>query len=232
MKTIGILGGMGPRATADFNQRIISICQEKYKAKKDSDFPPIIIYEVPLKGFDETGIKDSKKVLNSLKKGIRTLEEGKVDFIVIDCNTVHLYIDELRKITKKPIISILEEVYKKTKKYKILGLLASQTTVNKQIYEKVFKNKKIIHPNKEQEKIITSTILNVMAGENSKKDYEKLKKIIQFFIEKEAQAIIIGCTELSIPLRNKKFKIPLIDSTECLANVAIEKSLKTRDSKI
>jgi len=226
MKTIGILGGMGPRATADFNQRIIEICQKRYNARKDSDFPPLIIYGFPVKGFDKTGIKNSKKVLNSLKKGIKILEKNKIDFIVIDCNTAHLYINKLRKLTKKPIISIIEEVYKKTKKYNAFGLLASQTTINKGVYEKVFRDKKIIHPNKKQERSVTLVISNVMAGKNNEKDYEKLKKIMQDFSKKGAQAIIIGCTELSILLRNKKFKIPLLDSTEILANAAIEKSKK------
>lgn len=226
MKTVGILGGLGPESTADFNQRLISICQKKYNATKDYEYPPIIIYEVPIKEFDERGIENSTKVFNALKKGIKTLEKNKVNFIVIDCNTVNYYIDKLRKITKKPIISIIEEVLKeaKNKKYKVLGLLSSQTTVDKRIYDKIFTKAKIdvIHPTKQQQKVITSSILRVVGGKDNKKDVTNLRKIIKDMKQRGAQAIIIGCTELSIPIRNQKFKIPILDSTEILANSAIK----------
>lgn len=227
MKTIGVLGGLGPEATADFNQRLISICQKKYESVQDYEFPPIIIYEVPIKDFDEKGIENSVKVFNALKKGIKLLEKDKVSFIVIDCNTVHCYINKLRKITKIPIVSIIEEIFKKVKgKYKTVGILGSQTTIDKKIYDKVFNKIRIIYPTKQQEKIITSVILNVMGGKINKKEVSNLKKIIDNMKKKGAKAIIIGCTELSIPVRNHEFKIPIFDSTEILANVAIKKALK------
>ena len=136
MKTIGIIGGLGPEATVYLNQRIISICQEKYRAVEDYDFPPIIIYEVAIRDFDEKGIENSKKVLSALSKGIKVLEKSNVDFIIIDCNTVHYYISNLRNKSKLLIISIIEEVLKKSKikKYKTIGILGSQTTINKKIY--------------------------------------------------------------------------------------------------
>jgi len=226
MKTIGILGGLGPESTADFNQRLVSICQNKYKAVEDYEFPPIIIHEVPIKSFDEKGIENSIKVFNALKKGIKRLEESKVSFIVIDCNTVHCYIDRLRKLTKLPIISIIEEVLKevKKKKYKLVGLLGSQTTIDKGVYDKVFSKAKIdiIHPKEKEKKIITSVIFRVMGGKNNKTDIAKLRKIIQNMRKRGAEAIIIGCTELSIPLRDQKFEIPILDSTEILANATIQ----------
>ena len=47
-KTIGILGGMGPEATAELYKRIVQICQRDFGAKYDSDFPTIFIYSMPL----------------------------------------------------------------------------------------------------------------------------------------------------------------------------------------
>src|SRR3989338_6835870 len=119
MKTIGVLGGMGPEASATFYNMIINICHKKYNAQQDTDYPPMIIYSLPLEGFDETGIVDQEKVLRQLIKGIKVLESSGSDFIVIACNTVHCFIDELRKNVKIPILSIIEETSNKLKLDKI-----------------------------------------------------------------------------------------------------------------
>ena len=156
MKTIGVLGGMGPEASATFYNMIINICHKKYNAQQDTDYPPMIIYSLPLEGFDETGIVDQEKVLRQLIKGIKVLESSGSDFIVIACNTVHCFIDELRKNVKIPILSIIEETSNKLKLDKInsVGLLASETTFQLDIYgENLNKNHiKVINPSKEKQK--------------------------------------------------------------------------------
>lgn len=57
-KKIGVLGGMGPGSSANFYYKIIHYCQKKYQAVQDTDFPPLIIYSLPLSEFDESGIVD------------------------------------------------------------------------------------------------------------------------------------------------------------------------------
>jgi len=223
MKTIGIIGGLGPRATSEFHNLLISICEKKYNAIQDSDYPPIIIYEVPIKGFDQKGIDNNKKVLEALKKGITTLENANVDFIVIDCNTVHLFIDALRKSTKIPILSIMEEIVKIVKlKYKKVGLLGSQTTIEKGLYDKYLTEIEIIHPTAVQEEKITKIILKVMGGTNTKDEKNEIQSIIREMKSKGAEAIIIGCTELSIVVKHELFDIPIIDSSEVLANKTVD----------
>src|SRR3989338_4022705 len=72
-KKIGILGGMGPEASADFYCKIIQYCQEKYDAVQDTDYPSIVIYSLPLYGFNESGITDKNLVLKQLIHGIEIL---------------------------------------------------------------------------------------------------------------------------------------------------------------
>ena len=73
MKTIGVLGGMGPEASADFYQRVIAIFQKQFGAVQDTDYPPMLIYSLPLTGFDETGIVDATVVLGQLIAGVQKL---------------------------------------------------------------------------------------------------------------------------------------------------------------
>ncbi|MCD4705270.1 hypothetical protein K8R66_04310, partial [bacterium] len=68
-KTIGILGGMGPSASANLYKKIIELAQKELQAEQDTDYPPMVIYNLPLFGFDETGIVDEELVQDQLIKG-------------------------------------------------------------------------------------------------------------------------------------------------------------------
>ncbi|VVB74784.1 Uncharacterised protein [uncultured archaeon] len=59
-------GAWDPGASSDFYSKLIKHAQEKYNAVQDTDYPPIIIYSLPLFGFDETGIVDEELVKNQL----------------------------------------------------------------------------------------------------------------------------------------------------------------------
>ena len=109
MKTIGVLGGMGPAASATLYANMIEYAQSKYNAVQDTDYPPIIIYSLPLSGFDETGITDENLVKKQLIKGVQILEDAGCDSIVIACNTVHVFHDDMQKAVTIPVLHIVEE---------------------------------------------------------------------------------------------------------------------------
>ncbi|HZX10852.1 MAG TPA: aspartate/glutamate racemase family protein, partial [Acidobacteriota bacterium] len=94
-KKIGILGGMGPEATADFYLRIIRIFQKKYGAIYDSDFPEILIINLPIPDVVENP-KEEDKVREMLINAVKKLEKSGADFIAIPCNTVTYYISEMK----------------------------------------------------------------------------------------------------------------------------------------
>ena len=123
LKKIGILGGMGPEASANLYKLIIRLSQEKYDAKQDPDYPPMIINSIGLRGFDETGITNEDLVLEQLISENNVLYKAGCSFIVMACNTIHYFIDELRKNSKIPIISIIEETVKNIKQDNINKIL-------------------------------------------------------------------------------------------------------------
>jgi aspartate racemase len=139
-KTIGVLGGMGAAASADFYQSLVKIAQKKYGAENDDDFPAIWIYNLPITGFDETGFVDEESVKQQLITSVKKLESAGSDFIVIPCNTVHYFYKEMSESIKIPIISILEATALAVKKagFKKVGLLNSQSTKNYHLYENIF----------------------------------------------------------------------------------------------
>ena len=221
MKTIGVLGGMGPEASSVFYQMIIDISHEKYKAVQDTDYPPMIIFSLALKGFDERGIVNEKQVLSQLIEASKRLERSGSDFIVITCNTVHHFIEDLRKNVKIPILSIIEEVAKEINKDKIktVGLLASESAIELDVYGRILKKNGInfIIPNNKEQKIVTQAILNVMTGKDLEKDKKELIEIINKMGLNGAKGVILGCTELPLIISEKSNKMKAYDTLKILA---------------
>jgi len=228
MKAIGIIGGMGPEASALFYQMIIDVCRKKYNAIQDIDYPPIFICSIPLYGFDETGIIEEKLILRQLLQGIRKLEQAKSDFVVIACNTVHYFIEELRKNAKIPILSIVEETLQKLKSEGVtkIGLLASESAYRLKTYNGVFDKHKIevVIPSKTGQKVITKVILNVMAGNSSEKDKEILLSLIDKMKNRHVEAIVLGCTEIPLVFDGKHSPLKAFNTLEILAESAVERS--------
>jgi aspartate racemase len=219
---IGILGGMGPGASCNLYSKMIDICQKKYSAVQDTDYPEMIIYSIGLEGFDETGIVDAKLVLNQLVKGIGLLNNAGADFIVMACNTVHCFIDELREISKAPILSIVEETAKQVKKAKVssVALLASETTYKMKLYDSVFENHGVKFSVPDNKQVPTKAILEVMSGNVSEKTKDELLFLINSF---DTGAIVLGCTELPLAVSQKDTPIKVFDSLHILAESALEK---------
>ncbi len=226
-KTIGILGGMGPAASASMVQRILAYCQQHFHAVQDTDYPPILLYSMALEGFDESGIVDKEKVLLQLIQGVKVLEQGGSSLIVIACNTVHLFLNELRKEVSIPILNIVEETIKRAKDLKVekVALLASQTTLQQQLYHLLLDKENIFcsFPAGTHYQDITDLILDVMSGSIQQQHKKKVVSIMHD-ISEGADAIILGCTELPLAIsqQDAKENIMILDSLQILAEEAVK----------
>lgn len=108
-KKIGILGGMGPEALSDMYMAICKYYQVNFGAKYDKDFPPMIMYSVPIPDVVES-IENEQETLVTLIEAAKTLQEDNCDFIVIACNSVQFLLDEIRNKITVPVIGIAEMV--------------------------------------------------------------------------------------------------------------------------
>ena len=229
-KSIGVLGGMGPEASANLYSKIIKYAQNEYGAVQDFDYPPVIIYSLPLFGFDETGIVDEKLVKKQLIEGVKKLELAGCDIIIIACNTVHTYFDEMQASVKVPIFNIIEETKKRVEKlgYKKIGLFASESTNKLELYQKRFadSNIEIISPNPEQQQILNRVIEHVMGGNQKIEDVILLKEIARDYIRQGAEAIVMGCTEIPLAINQSHTDIKLFDTIEIIVQSAVDYSLE------
>jgi len=225
-KTIGILGGMGPEATADLYMKIVKICQMKYGAKYDSDYPQIVINSIPIPDVVEAERIDD--VYPYLVTGMKTLETAGADFIVIACNTVQFLVSRLSKEVSIPIIGIPEETLTVAKSYgfKKIGLLATKNTIKMKTFDKEAEKfgMSILIPTFEQQNKITDVIMNILAGNKTDQYKLTLQQIIEELISKGAEAIVIGCTDLPLIINNNGSKVLLLDTTEVLAQASVRES--------
>ncbi len=226
MKNIGILGGMGPEASAYAYKYIIAEVQNQFRPGSESDYPPIVIYNLPLKGLDDTGIKDGDGIASQLIEGVHLLENAGCDFVIIPCNSVHVCYDEVVASCTVPILHIVDEVRKEINKrnYSRVGLLATETTNTSGLYDTYLENISLRKLNSKDQQILNSIIGRVSRGEKNDSDFEVIKYFVDCFVNASAEAVILGCTELGLLVDMLPVSISIIDSNHVLAKSAVQKA--------
>jgi aspartate racemase len=226
-KIIGILGGMGPEATIDLFYKIIKFTP----AEKDQDHLRIIIDNNPKIPDRTTAILGKgEDPLPALQETARNLEKAGADFIIIPCNTAHRFLPSIQESVKIPILNMIEETAKETQKkipsIKKVGLLASIGTYKTEIYHQQFKkfNIEVISPEEKDKEEVMKAIYAVKAGDLSNEVKGNILKIAQKLIDKGAEVIIAGCTEIPLILKEGDVPVPTIDPTQVLAEAAVQKA--------
>jgi len=223
---VGILGGMGPEASVYFYHLLIQIAQEKYKAVQDTDYPPVVIYNMPLDDFDETGIRDSESVRAQLVTGVQKLEAFGARYIVIACNTVHRFHAEMQAAVSVPVLNIVSETAAEALRrgYKKVVLLTSEDTNRSGLYRDACEKiglATISVGNEEQQKL-NEIILHVMAGTQGPADVRTADEILKR-IEANADAVLLGCTELPLAIREGDLDIPVLNSNRVILEAVLAK---------
>lgn len=226
MKTIGIIGGMGPLATADLYTKIINFTV----AEKDQEHVPVIIDSNPkIPDRTEYILHGGESPLPEIVKSIRRLEAAGCDFLIMPCNTAHHIINEIKATTKIPFINMMEETVKiVARDYpgETVGLLATDGTAKSGAYHKYFEpvGIKVLIPIKHQEDVMDYIYQGIKTG-NLEKDLKGLELAIQEMEALGATIFILGCTELSaVSNRIRSMKEAFLDPLEILAVTAIREA--------
>ena len=213
-KVLGIIGGMGPEAAVKFLQNL----QRHISAGTDQDYPKIILYnnsKIP----DRTQfiLGNGPNPLDEILKTGRTLQNAGADVICMPCITAHIFIDILRNSLTVPIIDILEETNRQIQFNKrSIGILSTTGAINARLFHKYFNNNLIIPDLTLQEKYVMKAIYNIKGGE-----YIESKKLLlrvgKELILSGADAILLGCTEIPLVLKEGDLGILTIDPLDVVA---------------
>jgi aspartate racemase len=219
LKSVGILGGMGPACSGHFFDVLVRKLNES-GVQQDSDFPEIIHYSVPLPDWNETGFaikskKGNERIIKALQDYVLKLTQMGVEMIAIPCNTIHFMYEEMKSGTSVPILNLLEETgqYAKNHGFNKIAVFGSRSTRDLGLYD--FLNP--IKANDDEQVLIDNLIESVMFGKQTPEDKYLFKKLIEYRFSNGADAVVLGCTELPLLIEQKDTHVPLINTTEILA---------------
>ena len=226
-KTIGILGGMGPEATAYFFNLII-----KYTlAEKDQDHIPVIIYNNPkIPPRTDALLQKGPSPVPLLRQGLKMLDRAGADFIVMPCITAHAFLSQIAAKEKIHLLNILEEALAYTQKkipgLRRAGLIASTGSVKSGLFDQTFSKAgiTIIKPLARQQEKIMAAIFGkkgIKAGFTSGRPKRLILEAAQWLIQSGAQAVIAGCTEVPLVLQERDLPVPLIEPLRIAAEASI-----------
>jgi aspartate racemase len=222
MKTIGIMGGMGPMATVDLMKKIILATP----ASKDQEHIPMLVdnnSQIPdrTKAIMGQGASPAPEMVKTAKR----LMMAGADFIIIACNTAHYFLPEILPQISIPVLSIIDVTTNSAleKGFKSVGLLATTGTVSTGLYQKKLEASGIqcITPSADKQHLIDDMIYQGVKANNENYDTRAVKELLAEMQNAGAEAFILGCTEVPVAVSMYKLQGEFIDATDELAKAAI-----------
>ncbi|MFC2161703.1 aspartate/glutamate racemase family protein [Acidobacteriota bacterium] len=226
-KTIGILGGMGPEATAYMYSLII----KHTEVEKDQDHIRTFIYSNPeIPPRTDAIMKQGLSPVPFLMEGIRRLKDAGADFVIVPCVTAHYFLPEVFEQIDIPFLSLLDESLNWAKDnipgLKKVGLISSTGTLASNLFQNLFGQagmELLTLEDKDQQRIMAAIFGpgGIKAGFTSGPAKIDIVRAAKKLAAGGAEAVIAGCTELPLVLKAADISVPLIEPMEILAKKSI-----------
>jgi aspartate racemase len=226
MKTLGIIGGLGPESTIDYYQRIIALYRER---TRDGSYPEFIINSVNLsKGLDFMDADNLTGMADYLLEAIGKLARAGADFGLISANTPHIVFNEVAPRSPIPLISIVEAtcMAAKSRQLNRLALFGTRYTMQADFYPKVLSREGIalvVPERDDQDYLHEKYFSELVPGKFLPETRAGLLAIIDHMKEKsDIDGVILAGTELPLILRGPEHNgIPFLDTTQIHCEAAL-----------
>ena len=230
MKTLGMIGGLGPESTIDYYQRIIALYRER---TRNGSYPEFIVASVNLrKGLDFMDANDLAGMADYLLQGISKLARAGADFGLISANTPHIVFDDVASKSPIPLISIVEATCAaaKTRNLKRLALFGTRYTMKATFYPKVFAREgiELLVPEPNDRDYIHDKYMNeLVPGKFLAETRSGLLAIVDRMKAKsDIEGVILAGTELPLILRDPAHnRIPFLNTTKIHVEAAVTEML-------
>jgi len=230
MKTLGIIGGLGPESTLDYYGKVIALYRQR---TGDGSYPQFIINSINLKkGLDFMDANNLPGMADYLVEEIEKLILAGATFGLISANTPHIVFDEVASRSSIPLISIVEATCTavKAKKLKRLALFGTRYTMQATFYPKVFSREgiELLLPGPDDQTYIHDKYLNeLVSGKFLPATRAGLLAIVdRMKASSNIDGVILAGTELPLILRDSEHNgIPLLDTTKIHCEAAVTEML-------
>ena len=224
---LGVLGGMGPLASAHFMVRLTQLTP----ASSDQEHIPAILWSDPrvpdrIAGRAGTGPDPLPWLLN----GVNGLRKAGCDAIVIPCNTAHAWHRELVEAAGVPIPHIVDAAAADLRdlgvKGGVIGLMGTQTTLDLRLYQDRLAQQgwNCLLPDDDQMRTKVLPAIAQVKVNKLAEAYEPLAEVVNSLGARGAAAVVLGCTEIPIGIAagpGSGLNVPVVDTIDALARAAI-----------
>ena len=235
-KIVGVLGGMGPDATVDFMSKVIArtntINKANGKAGADQDHIRMLIDHNPRIPNRHEAIKGVGEDVGAYLADMATrLENAGADFLVMVCNTAHAFQADIQQAAKIPFVSIIDEVIAELKNTQPqntkVGLMAAQGCLDAELYQQALNEagfQLIVWSDAELAEFM-DVVYQIKGGNTDEQIEQAMLNLANTLIDKGAEVILAGCTEIPLVLHEDSLSVPMLSSTDILVNRVIDYSL-------
>lgn len=231
MKTIGIVGGLGPESTIEYYRLLIASYQKRAGEKV---LPSVVINSVDVyRGLAFLDANRPDLLADYLAEAVRRLADAGADFAIISANTPHLVFEQVQAQSSIPIISIVDAACAEARARGIerIGLLGTRFTMRAPFYPDVFAraNIAVVIPSENEVEYIHEKYINeLLKGITLPATHDELVRIIEQMKEQDGiEAVLLAGTELPLILTESNFAgLPVLDTTKIHVEAAVARLLE------
>jgi aspartate racemase len=225
--TLGVLGGMGPAATADFLLRLTRLTP----AERDQDHVPTLVYSDPQTPDRSDAILGrGPSPLRAMARGVEFLNQAGCALIAIPCNSAHYWYDELRHLSSAPILHIADATADRVGAgldAQTVGVMATDGTIQSQIYHARLgaRGLSVLDLTEQGDRSPVMRGIRALKAGRDEAARRHLLSAGQELVGRGARALILACTDISaaLPGVDSVAGTPVVDASDCLALAAIDK---------
>ncbi len=233
MKTIGIIGGVSWVSSIEYYRLMNEMVNKQLGGLHSAK---ILMYSIEFGNFsDEERLaeKGDWSLLNrTMIDAAQRLKRGGADFIVIASNTLNSRADDIQEKVQIPVLQIADATGEKVNRsgIKTVALLGTRYTMEQNFYRDRLEKKyglMVITPNETEREYINSVIFDELcAGKMYNKSRERFVQIINRLVDEDGvQAVILGCTEIPLLIKQRDVKVPVFDTMTIHAEAAVKYAL-------
>ena len=219
-KTAGVLGGMGPDATIDFMSKVLSLTP----ADSDQDHARMLVNHNPRVPDRQIDTEEQRlAVRTTLAAMAEGLEAAGADFLVMPCNTAHGFHDLAVEGTSIPFINIIDETVAAIRDVEpdaaSVGVLATDVCLKASLYQTAIHDAgfSVLLPSAGEQELIMKLVFRIKSGDQGSEVAHDMSNIANSLIQRGADVLIAGCTEIPLVLSAERMTVPLVSSTDILA---------------
>lgn len=217
MKTLGLIGGVGPESTIDYYRQLVS----GFRERSGGTYPPVIINSVDLKRLlDWMAQNRLDLVADYLAEAIQKLEHAGADFAALASNTPHIVFDDLQRRSNLPLVSIVDATCRRVQKLgmRTVGLFGTRYTMQATFYPNTFARLglTLVIPNAGEQTYIHEKYLGELLNDKFLPETRDQMLNIAGRMQKEygIEGLILGGTELPLLLRDDQYEgLRMLDTT-------------------